>query len=75
MHMDAVGQRDRDREPAGGLVRQPDAARIDRETRGEPFQIPLERGGQGLVKIVQIENRRPLKGRKRAEIGQMAVAA
>ncbi len=58
-------------------LRRPESApaRGDDEARGEPLQIPLERGAQGLVEVVDVEDESSLGRRVAAEIEQVAVAA
>ena len=50
-------------------------ARRDREARRHPLQVVLERAGQRLVEVVQVEQQLPLGGREHAEVRQMGVAA
>jgi hypothetical protein len=46
----------------------------DRETDGQPFQIPFPRRWQRFIKVVQIEDQISLGGGKQAKIQQVAVS-
>ena len=45
------------------------------QARGQPLDIPLERPGQGLVEVVDVEDQAPLGRGERAEIGEVRIAA
>ena len=45
------------------------------QARGQPLDIPLERAGQRLVEVVEIEDQPPFRRGERAEIGQVRVPA
>ena len=47
----------------------------DDEARGEPLHVPLERAGEGLVEVVEVEHERPLWRAVDAELGQVRVTA
>ena len=49
--------------------------RGDGEARGEPFDVELERAGQGLVEVVEIEHQPPLRRSIEPEVGQVGVTA
>ena len=42
---------------------------------GQPLDVPLERAGQGLVEIVDVEDQPPLRRGERPEIGQVRIPA
>ena len=50
-------------------------ARRDREARRHPLQVVLERTGQRLVEVVQVEQQLSLGGSEHPEVRQMRVAA
>ena len=74
LHVPPVGLHRRACQVARGSVTEVARQRVDRKTGGEALDVPLERGGQGFVEIVEVEHRRALGRGERAEIGQMAVA-
>jgi hypothetical protein len=74
-HMLPIGRDRRAGQGTTGLRRQAPAAPVHREAGRQALQVPLERRGQRLVEIVDIEHRRTLGGGEGAEIGQMAIAA
>ncbi len=45
------------------------------QARGQPLDVPLERAGQGLVEVVDVEDQPPLRRGERAEIRQVRVPA
>ena len=45
------------------------------QARRQPLDVPLERAGQGLVEVVDVEDQPPLRRGERAEIGQVRVPA
>ena len=47
----------------------------DGEAGGHPFHVVLERPGQGLVEIVQVEQQSPLRGGEHPEVRQVRVPA
>ena len=49
--------------------------RGDREAGGHPFHVVLERPGQCLVEVVQVEQQSPLRGGEDTEVGQVCVPA
>ena len=57
-----------------GLRKSVRLARQD-ETRGQPFDVPLPRPGQGFIEIVDVDDQPPFRRREAAEIQQMAIAA
>ena len=42
---------------------------------GQPLDVPLERAGQGLVEVVDVEDQLPLRRGERPEIGQVRISA
>ena len=50
-------------------------ARGDDETRRQALDVPLERAGQGLVEVAEIEHQVPLRRRPQAEVEDVRVAA
>ena len=50
-------------------------ARGDREARGHPFHVVLERPGKRLVEVVQVEQEAPFGRAEDAEVRQVRVAA
>ena len=45
------------------------------EARDQPFEVPLERAGQRLVEVVEVEHQRPIGRRVRTEVRQVRIAA
>ena len=45
------------------------------QARGEPFDVPLPRAGQGLVEVVDVEDQAPLRRAEDAEVRQVRVTA
>ena len=50
------------------------AAGGDLQAGGEPFDVPLERAGQGLVEVVEVEQQMPFRGGEEPEVTQMRIA-
>ena len=73
--MPAIVLRGGARELPGFSVRSTGNPAGDGETRSKALYIPLERGRQRFVEIIDIEDRGPLGCRVGAEICQMAVTA
>src|ERR1700756_1755553 len=65
----------RAREAPAIAIRQFGNAASHDHARSEAFDIPFERGGRGLVEIVDVEDRRAFRGRVGTEIRQMAITA
>jgi hypothetical protein len=55
--------------------REPEVASRDRDARGEPRDIPLDRTGQRLVVVVEPEDERALRGLEETEVQKMGVTA
>ncbi len=60
--------------PAGGIVERP-AAGGDLEAGRQALEVPLERAGEGLVEVVDVEDELALGRGEPPEVGQMGVAA
>ena len=56
-------------------LREPVVARRDREARRHPLHVVLERPGQRLVEVVQVEHQRPLGRCEHTEVREVRVAA
>ena len=56
-------------------LREVAVAAADLEARGEALHIPLERAGQRLVEVVEVEDEIPLGRRVAADVGEVRVAA
>ena len=67
---------DRREDDLAGVLR---AVRVvaarDREAGGEPLDVPLERAGQSLVEVVDVEDEPALRRGERPEVGQVRVSA
>ena len=73
-HRRPIGADRRDRGIASVGLAEAVVARCDREARGHPFQVVLERAGQRLVEVVEVEQQLSL-GDANTEVRQMGVAA
>ena len=74
-HRLAVGPHRGERHVARVGLREAVVARRDREAGGHPLDVVLERAGQRLVEVVQIEQQRSLGRCEQAEVRQVGVAA
>ena len=74
-HRLPVGRHRRERRGAGIGLGEAVVARRDREARRHALHVVLERPGQRLVEVVQVEQQRPLGRREHAEVREMRVAA
>lgn len=68
--------------PGGGSCRAEDVLLLvpvlpgrDRDTGREPFDVPLEGAGEGLVEVVEVEEQGAFRGGVQAEVQQVGVAA
>ena len=60
---------------AAGLGGEPVVPSGHGKARGQPLDVPLERAGQGLVEVVDVEDQPPFRRGERAEVGQVRVPA
>ena len=84
LHGALLGQRG-DRGAVGGdggpgrgpdlLGLDPDVPPGDGHTGGQPLDVPLERPGQGLVEVVEVEHQPPVRGGEHPEVGDMGIPA
>ena len=74
-HRGAVALARRQGHLAAGLGREPVVPSGHGQARGQPLDIPLERAGQGLVEVVDVEDQVALGRGERAEIRQVGVTA
>ena len=74
-HRLAVGGHRGHRRCAGVGLREAVVARRDREARRHPLHVVLERPGQGLVEVVEVEHELALGGGEGTEVRQMRVTA
>lgn len=68
--------------PGGGPCRAEDVLLLvsvltgrDRDAGREPFDVPLEGSGEGLVEVVEVEEERAFRGGVQAEVQQVGVSA
>ena len=74
-HRGAVAFGRRQDDLAAGLGGEPVVPSGHGKARGQPLDIPLERAGQGLVEVVDVEDQAPFRRGERAEVGQVRVPA
>ena len=74
-HRLPVGPHRRQRRRARVRLGEPVVAARDREARRHPLHVVLERPGQRLVEVVQVEQQPPLGRGERAEVRQVRIAA
>ena len=74
-HVFAIGPHATQHGIAGDVFAEAVVAAGQDETGGQAFHIPLPGRGQGLVEVVDVEDHAPFRGRERAKIQQMTVAA
>ena len=72
-HRVAVLPGDRRDDLAALLGGEPQVPTRHLEAGHQPLHVPLERPGQGLVEVVEVEDQRPLRGGEPAEVGQVRV--
>jgi hypothetical protein len=60
-HGGPVGLADAAHDRTAGLVVEPAIAGGDLEAGRQPLDVPLERAGQGLVEVVQVEDEPPFR--------------
>ena len=74
-HRGAVALGRREDDLAAGLGGEPVVPSGHGQARRQPLDVPLERAGQGLVEVVDVEDQPPLRRGERAEVGQVRVPA
>ena len=74
-HRRAVALGRRQGDLAAGLGGEPAVPSGHGKARGQPLDVPLERAGQGLVEVVDVEDQPPLRRGERAEVRQVGVPA
>ena len=74
-HPLAVRARPRRARPSSAPPREVAVAARDLEARREPFHVPLERSGQRLVEVVEVEDERSLGRGEAADVREVGVAA
>ena len=74
-HRRAVALGRRQHDLAAVLGREPVVPPGHGEAGRQPLDVPLERPGQRLVEVVDVEDQAPLRGGERAEVGQVRVPA
>ena len=74
-HRGAVTFGRRQDDLAAGLGGESVVASRHGQAGGQPLDVPLERAGQGLVEVVDVEDQPPLRRGERAEIGQVRIPA
>ena len=74
-HGAPVGRRAGQHDLSPVLASKPLSRPGDRQAGREPFHVPLERAGQGLVEVVEVEDQARSGEANSAEVGQVGVAA
>ena len=74
-HRGAVTLSRRQDDLAPGLGGEPAVPPGHGQARGQPLDVPLERPGQGLIEVVDVEDQPPLRRGERTEIRQVRVPA
>ena len=74
-HRGAVPPRRRQGDLAAGLGGEPVVPARHGQARGQPLDVPLERAGQRLVEVVDVEDQVPLRRGERPEVGQVRIPA
>ncbi len=74
-HRGAVAFGRGDSDLAAGLGGEPVVPCGHGQARGQPLDVPLERPGQGLVEVVDVEDQVALRRGERAEVRQVGIPA
>ena len=74
-HRLSIRLRRRERRGATVGLAEPVVPRRDREARRHPLHVVLERSGQRLVEVVEVEHELPLRRCEHAEVREVRVAA
>ena len=74
-HVLAIGPRRGEHDLASLLAREPSVPAPDLETRGQPFDVPLPRSGEGFVEVVDVDDQAAVRRRVGAEVREVSVPA